>query len=301
MKSEQSEICYTLCSSIFHFSLFIFHFSFFSPCPRERSFLYSRPTFLPLAFPPFLGLNSGMTAAEKLSLAAFIDLAAAAAGSGYRSGEPEYHFEDDEVISGDVPENSSPGTPNIDSLEQIASDVRVCMGCKLCKTRINAVPGEGAANPLVMVIGEGPGADEDTTGRPFVGRAGQLLDKMLAAIGLSRNSNCYIANVIKCRPPANRDPQPDETAACAGFLERQIQALKPRFILCAGRVAGQTLLNTAESVSQLRGRFIDFEFGGRIIPFIATYHPSALLRNEDLKRPAWEDLKLLRARIESGE
>jgi DNA polymerase len=148
-----------------------------------------------------------------------------------------------------------------------------------------------------MVIGEGPGADEDASGRPFVGRAGQLLDKMLFSIGLSRESNCFIANVIKCRPPQNRDPQPDETAACSSFLARQIQLLQPRFILCAGRIAGHTLLNTSEPIGSLRGRFINFQAGDREIPFLATYHPSALLRNEDLKRPAWEDLKLLRSAI----
>jgi DNA polymerase len=149
-----------------------------------------------------------------------------------------------------------------------------------------------------MVIGEGPGADEDATGRPFVGRAGQLLDKMLASIGLSRESNCFIANVIKCRPPGNRDPQPDETAACASFLARQIQLLQPRFILCAGRIAAQTLLNTSTPIGKLRGKFTDFQAGDTTIPFLPTYHPSALLRNEELKRPAWEDLKLLRAAIE---
>jgi DNA polymerase len=148
-----------------------------------------------------------------------------------------------------------------------------------------------------MVIGEGPGADEDVSGRPFVGRAGQLLDKMLASIGLSRENNCFIANVIKCRPPENRDPQPDETVACASFLARQIQLLQPRFILCAGRIAAHTLLNTSEPIGKLRGKFINFQAGGREIPFLVTYHPSALLRNEDFKRPAWEDLKLLRSAL----
>jgi DNA polymerase len=148
-----------------------------------------------------------------------------------------------------------------------------------------------------MVIGEGPGADEDASGRPFVGRAGKKLDEMLASIGLSRESNCFIANVIKCRPPGNRDPQPDETAACSGFLRRQMKLLNPRFILCAGRIAAQTLLNTSDPIGKLRGKFIDFDSGDRTIPFLATYHPSALLRNEELKRPAWEDLKLLRSAL----
>jgi len=228
-----------------------------------------------------------MTAAEKTSLARFLDLAAAVTGSGYAETAAE-------TTTGDTPPDVLSG----DSLELVAADVRGCTACKLSATRTNAVPGEGAQRPLVMVIGEGPGADEDATGRPFVGKAGQLLDKMLASIGLFRESNCYIANVIKCRPPENRDPQPDETAACAAFLRRQIQLLQPRFILCAGRIAAQTLLNTATPIGKLRGRFTDFQAGDATIPFLPTYHPSALLRNEDLKRPAWEDLKLLRTAIE---
>ena len=234
-----------------------------------------------------------MTAAEKTSIARFVDLAAVHLRGGYGEARQEYHF------AGEDPQDPQDvAAMHTDSLERIAADVRSCEVCRLCKTRKNAVPGEGVPSPLVMVIGEGPGADEDTTGRPFVGRAGQLLDKMLDAIGLSRTSNCFIANVIKCRPPGNRDPQPDETAACASLLSRQIQLLRPRFILCAGRIAAQTLLQTSEPIGRLRGKFIDFQSGGLTIPFIATYHPSALLRNEDLKRPSWEDLKLLRSAIE---
>ena len=234
-----------------------------------------------------------MTAEEKVNLACFLDLASAVIRDGYHCGEQKYQFSDD-------PEPQDTGTGNTvfaDSLERIAADVRVCTACRLCETRKNAVPGEGAQSPQVMVIGEGPGADEDASGRPFVGRAGQLLDKMLASIGLSRESNCFIANVIKCRPPVNRDPRPEETAACAAFLDRQIQILKPRFVLVTGRIAGQTLLNTTAGIGRFRGRFINFQAGGETIPLIATYHPSALLRNEDLKRPAWEDLKLLRSAL----
>jgi len=252
-----------------------------------------------------------MNVAERNSVARFVELATAFAGSGYRVRD--FVEMEDVAVTVEAAEDSAPPpstpysplpTPHIttdDSLEQIATDVRACTACKLCETRTNAVPGEGAQNPLVMVIGEGPGADEDATGRPFVGRAGQLLDKMLASIGLYRDSNCFIANVIKCRPPQNRDPQPDETTACAAFLERQIQLLQPRFILCAGRVAAQTLLNTTEAIGKLRGTFIDFPAGDSTIPFLATYHPSALLRNEELKRPAWEDLKLLRSKMDGGE
>jgi DNA polymerase len=253
-----------------------------------------------------------MTAAEKNSLAHFLDLAAAVTGSGYRlRDDPVPVIEETaeylpEMAAETAPSDNAPpviasGDTSGDSLEMVAADVRGCTACKLSATRTNAVPGEGAQRPLVMVIGEGPGADEDATGRPFVGRAGQLLDKMLASIGLYRESNCYIANVIKCRPPGNRDPQPDETAACASFLQRQIQLLQPRFILCAGRIAAQTLLNTSTPIGKLRGKFTDFQAGDTVIPFLPTYHPSALLRNEDLKRPAWEDLKLLRSRMDSEQ
>jgi DNA polymerase len=152
-----------------------------------------------------------------------------------------------------------------------------------------------------MVIGEGPGSEEDAQGRPFVGKAGQLLDKMLDPIGLSRTSNCFIANIIKCRPPFNRDPSPEEAAACAHFLERQIELLKPKFILAAGRIAAQTLLKTTESIGKLRGNFFELNVGTSTYPLLVTYHPAFLLRSEEHKRPAWEDLKLLRSKIEESE
>jgi uracil-DNA glycosylase len=178
-------------------------------------------------------------------------------------------------------------------LEAIAAAVRSCAACRLASTRKRAVPGEGAASPAVLVVGEGPGAEEDETGRPFVGPAGQLLDKMLASIGLDRRTNCFIANVVKCRPPRNRDPEPDEREACLGFLRAQAAALRPKAILCAGRVAAQALLGTNEGVGALRGSWREFEG----LPVLVTYHPSALLRDESLKRPAWEDLKTLRDRV----
>jgi len=170
-----------------------------------------------------------------------------------------------------------------------------------------------------MVIGEGPGADDDAAGRPFVGKAGQLLDKMLASIGLFRDKNCYIANMVKCRPPDNRDPAPNEIAACFPFLEQQIALLRPRVILCAGRVAAQSLLKTSQGINALRGTFTEYKLSsaaeyksnsanvfihvspplGDTIPVLCTFHPSAILRDESNKRPAWEDLKLLRAKLDS--
>ena len=186
------------------------------------------------------------------------------------------------------------------SMQEIYTAVAQCSACVLGQTRTHPVAGEGPeelsrlTNSVeVMVIGEGPGADEDRQGRPFVGRAGQLLDKMLEAIQLSRKTNCYITNVVKCRPPQNRDPAPEERSCCAAFLDAQIRLLRPKMILVMGRIAAQHLLRTSDGIGKLRGRFFDYQG----IPLMPTYHPSALLRDESLKRPAWEDLKRFRARL----
>lgn len=181
------------------------------------------------------------------------------------------------------------------ALENLAREVAACEKCVLAATRHNTVFGQGVLKPLVLVVGEGPGAEEDAQGLPFVGPSGKLLDKMLASIDLSRQTNCYIGNIVKCRPPNNREPSQDERASCMPYLRSQIALLKPRAILCAGRTAAQVLLGTADGINKLRGR--TFEFEG--IPLIATYHPSALLRDESLKRPAWEDLKRLRALLDA--
>ena len=176
---------------------------------------------------------------------------------------------------------------------RLEAQIRQCQRCKLCKGRTQAVPGTGVLNPAVLVVGEGPGADEDIQGLPFVGVAGQLLDKMLAAINLSRSTNCYIANIVKCRPPKNRDPEPEESEACRSYLEAQIAILKPTMILAVGRIAIQNLLGTSQGIGQLRGKILSYNS----IPLMATYHPSALLRNQELKRPAWEDLKVFRTHL----
>lgn len=197
-----------------------------------------------------------------------------------------------------APENSDrPQTTGGITLETVKAKIDACHNCILANTRTNTVPGEGVEAPYVMVIGEGPGEDEDKSGRPFVGKAGQLLDKMLAAIGLGRNANCYIANIVKCRPPMNRTPMPDEAAACAGFLQAQIHLLKPQFILAMGRTAVQNLLHTNTGINTLRGQWLEFQFGNEKIPLMATFHPSALLRDERLKAPAWQDLKKFREKL----
>ncbi len=179
------------------------------------------------------------------------------------------------------------------TLEDVAQKVASCSRCALSKKRTHTVPGMGVPNPAVLVVGEGPGAEEDAQGLPFVGPAGKLLDKMLEAISLSRDVNCYIANIVKCRPPNNRTPLPEEADACISFLETQIHILKPKLILAAGRTAAQNLLKTTEALGRLRGTFRDYNG----IPLLVTYHPSALLRDVSLKRPAWEDLKLFRAEL----
>jgi len=159
-----------------------------------------------------------------------------------------------------------------------------------CGTEEAAPSAHRATDPHVMVIGDVSDSGEDAL----------LLNKMLASIGLSRESNCFITNIVNYRPPENRDPQPDEIAACAGFLESQISSLKPRFILCLGEFPSQVLLHSAEPVEKLRGRLMDCKTAGMAIPLVATYHPNALLRNKELKRPCWDDLKLLRAMIGSA-
>ena len=182
--------------------------------------------------------------------------------------------------------------PAAEVLAAIQSDLGPqCMRCKLATLgRKQVVFGVGNADANLMFVGEAPGADEDIQGIPFVGRAGQLLTKMIEAINLRRD-DVYIANVIKCRPPGNRNPEPDEIATCEPFLFQQIAAINPKVIVALGSFAAKTLLRSEESISRLRGRIYDFR-GAKLIP---TFHPSFLLRSPDRKRDAWEDLKKARA------
>jgi len=275
-----------------------------------------------------------MTTTERTALTGFLNLAGDYIKSGYRITTPPetkeqcpqsevllqnqetaesdireslsslplaYQVDEDEA--GEAGENlstaSAMGSTPGSTIEDIAIAINNCKACGLAATRKKAVPGEGVQNPLVMVIGEGPGADEDSLGRPFVGKAGQLLDKMLAAINLDRNKNCYIANMVKCRPPENRNPEPEEMTACYPFLEQQILLLRPCLILCSGRVAAQYLFKTGAGINALRGKFVELKIGERVIPVMPTFHPSALLRDNSLKRYAWDDLRLFRARLAS--
>jgi uracil-DNA glycosylase family 4 len=170
-----------------------------------------------------------------------------------------------------------------------------CTRCRLCEGRNRVVFGSGNPDAELMFIGEGPGAEEDRQGLPFVGAAGELLTRIIQAIEMTRDE-VYIANVVKCRPPGNRDPQPDEVAACRGYLERQIALVRPRAIVALGRVAAQTLLGSDAPIGRMRGQW--FRVQG--IPTMVTYHPAALLRNSALKRPTWEDVQQVRDLLRSG-
>jgi DNA polymerase len=177
--------------------------------------------------------------------------------------------------------------------QALREEVAACTRCALHATRTQGVLGVGDMRAEWLVIGEAPGAEEDRRGEPFVGRAGQLLDAMLRAIGLARGQNLYIANILKSRPPNNRDPRPEEVAACIPYLTRQIALIEPRLIVAVGRIAAQTLLATDAPLGRLRGRV--HQFGELNTPLIVTYHPAYLLRTPGEKRRAWEDLKFARS------
>lgn len=179
--------------------------------------------------------------------------------------------------------------------EELQERVANCQRCELYKTRTQTVFGVGSRQADLLIVGEAPGANEDLQGEPFVGRAGKLLNSMLHAISLSREE-IFIANILKSRPPNNRDPKPEEVAACTPFLLRQIALLKPKLILAVGRIAAQFLLNTNEAMGKLRGR--EFSYGPYQTPLLVTYHPAYLLRSPREKRKAWEDLQLVVKRLE---
>jgi DNA polymerase len=178
---------------------------------------------------------------------------------------------------------------------ELKQAVASCDACALCKTRKNTVFGVGDERADWLLVGEAPGAEEDARGEPFVGQAGRLLDNMLAAIGLERGAGVYIANVLKCRPPGNRNPEPDEVARCSPHLVRQIELIRPMLIVAMGRFAAQTLLASDASIASMRGRM--FEYQG--VPLVVTYHPAYLLRNMPDKAKAWEDLLFARRTLQS--
>jgi DNA polymerase len=183
------------------------------------------------------------------------------------------------------------------SWDELAETVADCRKCRLCERRKQAVLGVGDREADWMFVGEGPGAEEDERGEPFVGQAGRLLDAMLSSIGLARGRGVYIANTVKCRPPNNRTPEPDETAACFPYLERQIALVRPKLIVALGRPAAQVLLNQEVRIAGARGRA--YRFGET--PVVVTYHPAYLLRNPADKRKSWEDLCFARGVMNKQE
>jgi DNA polymerase len=193
-------------------------------------------------------------------------------------------------------EVAPPDTPeSCENLDQLTRFLDGCTRCRLSEKRRSIVVGEGDAAAAVMFIGEGPGAEEDRTGRPFVGQAGRLLDQMIFALGFSR-TEVYIGNVVKCRPPSNRDPEPDEMSACSDFLDRQIELIKPSVLVALGRIAARRLTGTEKPMGALRGRWTSY----RDIPLMPIFHPAYLLRNQIAKRQAWDDLKLILKRLDDA-
>ena len=186
---------------------------------------------------------------------------------------------------------SAPRTPPIalPGWDELQAQVASCRKCRLCETRNKTVFGVGPMDARLMVVGEGPGADEDAQGEPFVGRAGKLLDEMLRAIGRTRSTDTFIANVVKCRPPENREPAEEEAEACRPYLEQQLKTIKPRLIVALGRIAAQRLLATDTPIGKMRGQ--TYAWGPDATPLMVTYHPAYLLRNPGEKAKSWEDLK----------
>jgi DNA polymerase len=187
------------------------------------------------------------------------------------------------------------------SLAELRAAMESFEGCALKRTAANTVFADGTELAPVMLIGEAPGREEDRVGKPFVGRAGQLLDKMLASIGLDRAHNAYITNVINWRPPNNRDPTPDEAAQCLPFLRRHIELAQPRVIILLGAVAARHVVGKAEGIMRIRGRWMEYRVGDRLVPLMATLHPAYLLRQPAHKKLAWQDLQAVRDRLAAPE
>ncbi|NQV36589.1 MAG: uracil-DNA glycosylase [Candidatus Marinimicrobia bacterium] len=202
----------------------------------------------------------------------------------------------DTLYKSDKPEEPKQNTDSTKSLKEFESEINTCLKCNLGQSRTSFVFGVGDPNASLLLVGEAPGAEEDKQGFPFVGRAGKLLDKILAAINRSRENDVYICNVLKCRPPENRDPLPSEVELCETYLIRQIELIKPVLIVALGRVAGKTLLKLDEPLKAMREIIHDYHG----TPLIVTYHPAALLRNSSFKPPTWEDFKWIRKILEGA-
>lgn len=184
----------------------------------------------------------------------------------------------------------------METYEELVNIIKNCAGCDLHINRTHAVPGEGPLDAKLMFVGEGPGRDEDSSGRPFVGAAGQLLDKILAAVDIPRQS-VYITNIVKCRPPKNRNPKDDEAQICISYLRHQVAMIHPKIIVCLGSVAARNIINKDVKISKIRGQFIE-RMGYLIMP---TYHPAALLHNPTLKHDTWKDFKKIKEKLKTYE
>ena len=187
-------------------------------------------------------------------------------------------------------------TGNRSTLDAVRQELGECTRCSLCSSRKNIVFGKGNPRAPLVFVGEAPGGDEDAAGEPFVGEAGQLLTRIIQSIKL-RREDVYICNVIKCRPPKNRDPKPEEIKACFPFLKKQLEVIRPRFICALGNFAAQTLLETNERISKLRGKIFEFQH----IKVVPTFHPASLLRNPEWKREVWQDMQLIQRLLEENK
>ncbi|MBC8215081.1 MAG: uracil-DNA glycosylase [Candidatus Marinimicrobia bacterium] len=212
-------------------------------------------------------------------------------------GDELYHRPPESFVSDSGDQSFESGQYTSANLDKYREEIQSCQKCLLGETRQKFVFGVGDPHANLMLIGEAPGAEEDKLGEPFVGRAGKLLDKILAAIGRSREKDVFICNVLKCRPPKNRDPLPSEVELCESYLIHQIHLIKPKLIVALGRVAGKTLLKVEEPLKAMRGKLHDYHG----TPLIVTYHPAALLRNSGFKPPTWEDFKWIRSILEGEQ
>ena len=201
------------------------------------------------------------------------------------------------VPAGDAIGGAMAAAACANSLAELQAALEAFDGCALKRTATNTVFADGVAQAPVLLIGEAPGRDEDRIGKPFVGRAGQLLDKMLASIGLDRKTNAYITNVINWRPPDNRDPSPEEAAQCLPFLRRHIELANPQVIILLGAVAARHVVGVSDGIMKLRGRWMDYRVGDRMVPLMPTLHPAYLLRQPAHKKLAWRDLQSVRDRL----
>lgn len=220
--------------------------------------------------------------------------------AGIREGGGGIGTDDAPIAGRSEPVGRAEPANRADAWQNLAREVAACEACALSRTRQHVVVGRGATNARCLLVGEAPGAEEDRLGEPFVGRAGALLDQILRAAGLDRERDVYVANTLKCRPPGNRNPEPEESARCRPFLLRQLELLQPGLIVLMGRFAAQSVLGTDAPISGLRGRVHQTRIGSGEWPCVVTYHPAYLLRNPGDKAKAWRDWMVVRQALVAG-